>query len=573
MTTRLLTLILFLGLGYFAQAQDVIVTSNSDNTFTPANITIMVGQTVEWQNAGGFHNVNGSLATYPDNPEGFDNGAAASSAWTFTFTFNIPGVYNYQCDPHVGLGMVGTVTVMGGNTAADLVINEIMYNSPESGQDSLEFIELLNNGAESVDLGGFYFEGVSDTFPAFTLAAGAFVVIASDSVAFENTFEQNAFQFNGGLSNGGETVKLFDAAGMLIDSVAYEPGNGWPLGANGFGASLEFCDLDSDNNDPENWNASENATGITINEFEILASPGAANNCTPQGPATYTPRSIAEVTENDANGVATALNEQVELRGILYGNNFRPGGLQFTLIDNNNDGIHIFSDNEDFGLSPNEGDEVVVRGTIGQFRGLSQIVPDEMEILSSENNLFAPTEVADLNEDTESQFIILTNLTLVDPSQWLGSGSYNVDATDGTTTIEIRVDADTDINDVFAAGPTLPFNVIGLGGQFDQSSPFDEGYQILPRSSADIDIIVETVDVNLAQLIEVYPNPVQETLTINLEEDFDQIRVQNIFGQTVQVVQAPRATNLIDMAAFADGMYLVTFVQSGKIWSTPIIKK
>ena len=30
-------------------------------------------------------------------------------------------------------------------TAQDLVISEIMYNPPESGTDSLEFIEIYNN--------------------------------------------------------------------------------------------------------------------------------------------------------------------------------------------------------------------------------------------------------------------------------------------------------------------------------------------------------------------------------------------------------------------------------------------
>jgi len=46
----------------------------SSNVFTPADITVFVGETVQWNNVGGFHNVNGTLATYPNNPEGFGNG-------------------------------------------------------------------------------------------------------------------------------------------------------------------------------------------------------------------------------------------------------------------------------------------------------------------------------------------------------------------------------------------------------------------------------------------------------------------------------------------------------------------
>ncbi|MDF1696335.1 MAG: lamin tail domain-containing protein [Saprospiraceae bacterium] len=85
----------------------------SSNVFTPADITIQVDESVRWINTGGFHNVNGGTDVYPDNPEGFSNGAASGDAWTFDYTFTIPGVYDYQCDPHVGLGMVGTVTVEG----------------------------------------------------------------------------------------------------------------------------------------------------------------------------------------------------------------------------------------------------------------------------------------------------------------------------------------------------------------------------------------------------------------------------------------------------------------------------
>jgi len=43
----------------------------------------------------------------------------------------------------------------------EIVITEIMYNPPESGTDSLEFLELYNNGVEIVNLEGFYFaEGI-----------------------------------------------------------------------------------------------------------------------------------------------------------------------------------------------------------------------------------------------------------------------------------------------------------------------------------------------------------------------------------------------------------------------------
>ncbi len=79
--------------------------------FTPDELTISVGDTVVWINTQGYHNVNGTQTTYSTNPESFGN--SPGSGWTYSKVFTLSGNYNYQCDPHVGLGMVGMVTVSG----------------------------------------------------------------------------------------------------------------------------------------------------------------------------------------------------------------------------------------------------------------------------------------------------------------------------------------------------------------------------------------------------------------------------------------------------------------------------
>ena len=63
-------------------------------TFSPNNLTINIGDTVNWVNTGGFHNVNATLSTFPLNPEGFGN--SVGSGWTFTHVFSFSGTYNYQ---------------------------------------------------------------------------------------------------------------------------------------------------------------------------------------------------------------------------------------------------------------------------------------------------------------------------------------------------------------------------------------------------------------------------------------------------------------------------------------------
>lgn len=81
----------------------------SGMTFTPSSLTINVGDTVVFDNISGFHNVNGTQATFPTNPASFGN-TIAGAPWKYTFVFTIVGNYNYQCDAHAP-GMAGTITV------------------------------------------------------------------------------------------------------------------------------------------------------------------------------------------------------------------------------------------------------------------------------------------------------------------------------------------------------------------------------------------------------------------------------------------------------------------------------
>lgn len=81
----------------------------TNDLFTPSQLTITAGDKVVWQNSAGSHNVNGTKTTFPSNPESFGNNVGSN--WTFEFTFNTAGTYNYQCDPHAGAGMTGRVVV------------------------------------------------------------------------------------------------------------------------------------------------------------------------------------------------------------------------------------------------------------------------------------------------------------------------------------------------------------------------------------------------------------------------------------------------------------------------------
>ncbi|MBK8563359.1 MAG: lamin tail domain-containing protein [Saprospiraceae bacterium] len=283
MKKALLTLYSILFSIALVQAQTMHTVSLNGIAFTPNNLTINVGDMVQWSNMSGTHNVNGSTATFPNNPAGFGNGNAAPSPWSFSHTFTVPGVYQYRCDPHASLGMTGSITVNGA-ASGDVIITEINYNSPGGGLDTFEFVELYNKGTVAVNLEGWRFvSGINYTFPSYDLNPGQFVVVANFSDRFNSAFGFTPLDWdaagNNVLNNTSENIILVNADSSFIDSVRYADNIPWPTSADGQGPSLVLCDFNADNGNPANWAAAITGTGFTSAGVEILANPGAVSGC------------------------------------------------------------------------------------------------------------------------------------------------------------------------------------------------------------------------------------------------------------------------------------------------------
>src|SRR5262245_14234830 len=92
-----LSLALGLPLGASAGTHNVVARNFS---FTPRDLTVAVGDTVRFSNAGGSHTVTG------DPPEPF---CGSGFFTTCSVTFNTAGTFAYRCIPHAGVGMTGIV--------------------------------------------------------------------------------------------------------------------------------------------------------------------------------------------------------------------------------------------------------------------------------------------------------------------------------------------------------------------------------------------------------------------------------------------------------------------------------
>lgn len=134
-----------------AKTHEVIV---SMNVFTPNSLVIEAGDTVRWTNIGGNHNVrasNGSFRCAQGCDAEGGNGNPSSNLWSFEVTFRTIGTTAYICEPHIGFGMQGSITVVA-PTSVD--IHEIHATTTNGFQaDDLtiqrgDVIRFINDGGE-----------------------------------------------------------------------------------------------------------------------------------------------------------------------------------------------------------------------------------------------------------------------------------------------------------------------------------------------------------------------------------------------------------------------------------------
>ena len=160
----------------------------SSFSFTPAQITINVGDIVRWTNTGGLHNV-----VADDNS--FTSGAVSSSAWVYEHTFNSVGSNPYYCSQHGGPGGVGMSGVVIVENATDVTEDDIFvfkfnliqnypnpfnpstkisYTITERGNVSLKVFNLLGSQVAELVNGEIEAGNYEITFNASNLPTGTY---------------------------------------------------------------------------------------------------------------------------------------------------------------------------------------------------------------------------------------------------------------------------------------------------------------------------------------------------------------------------------------------------------------
>lgn len=104
------------GAGGGGATEEVTVGPGGENVFDPESLTVEPGTTVVFAWDSDNHNVNPT--SVPDGAEWEGHVEIENEGFEYEHTFETEGTYEYQCDPHVSVGMVGTIEVGAQEEAA-----------------------------------------------------------------------------------------------------------------------------------------------------------------------------------------------------------------------------------------------------------------------------------------------------------------------------------------------------------------------------------------------------------------------------------------------------------------------
>jgi hypothetical protein len=283
-------------------------------------------------------------------------------------------------------------------------------------------------------------------------------------------------------------------------------------------------------------------------------------------------------TQTDTNGLPLHLDYLTKLIGITTVNTnvFSTSNYDFYMQDNTG-GINVFK----FDYRPDstqylEGDSLEVIGIIDAFNGKVEITDFHATIINRGNPVPNPIDVniEDMGEEYEGRLISINNVSLTAGSDpWPTTpSSVNMDITDGTGDLVMRLVDSTYIG--INPEPSWPVTVVGIGNQYDFSPPFDDFYQILPRSYGDFlttGISGDEPVILKYALEQNYPNPFNPRTTISWQLPVSspvKITLYNITGQKVTTlvdeIQEPGSHSMEWNADhLASGVYLYRLEAEG----------
>ena len=131
------------------------------------------------------------------------------------------------------------------------------------------------------------------------------------------------------------------------------------------------------------------------------------------------------------------------------------------------------------------GDSITVTGILVDYNGLLEMNPNSSAIIHSSNNILPTPQILTPNqigEPTESEIVQFNNAIFANGGSTFTSTTYNFSSAGQQGKIFLRSGHPL----IGTLIPMGPVTLIGISSQYTFSIPANDGYQILPRDSADI---------------------------------------------------------------------------------------
>ena len=275
----------------------------------------------------------------------------------------------------------------------------------------------------------------------------------------------------------------------------------------------------------------------TLHLQEMLQSPFRLYVTTP----------ISEVQKPGEDGVTPEdTGKTFTVGGIVVGPNAKFSTTKTNLwIQDDSSGIEVFyhSPIQSF----DTGDVVIVKGTVTEYNGLTEIVPESEDDIVYVGHT-SPPQPIDIGkshgiwESIEGALVSFEGV--LDNSPYVQGSGYNMIVWNGTAPITVYVYKTTGI-DVSSLRKGDMVKIRGIAGQYDDEAPYTDGYQVLPRFQSDIEKRSAQTSEKLA--LSVSPNVVDKTsegfCTINVQGPQDgsySLKIYDVRGNLIKDIYGAR---------------------------------
>ncbi|HEY5124462.1 MAG TPA: phospholipase D-like domain-containing protein [Ignavibacteria bacterium] len=235
---------------------------------------------------------------------------------------------------------------------------------------------------------------------------------------------------------------------------------------------------------------------------------------------------LDSLRKQDANGVSLLLGQTVTVQGVVT----TQGELGPPLVYLQSSTAGTAAYDALFGAGVVRGDSVQVTGLVTNYNGLTELQPiSAFNVISTGKTttpvVVTPTQARETGELYESRLIKIEGITAVKTTSGVIATSWTTSSSGtnyrifvGTDSVDIRIYTSTNIANTII--PPYPFSVTALESQYDGSSPYLSGYQIIPRDLNDI--VTQAVGPIISTVpLESAINPTSITLTFNTQSTGD----------------------------------------------------